>query len=77
MTPIDITFSHSQVHRLGKVGMGRLLAAILVADLAQAETAWLATYSAARRIAVKRWKSLRDAQLIKQELEFLRCSSAC
>ena len=46
-----------------------------IASLAYAETALLSTYSATGHIPIKSWKSLRDARVVKQDLDY-SCGAA-
>lgn len=60
--------------RLGVV-MGAALAGWLVSPAALAEGAWLNMQSLAVHVPVKSWKTLRDARIVKQDLDY-SCGAA-
>lgn len=54
---------------------GLVCLAVLASAAVHAETAWLATHSLSGQVPVKSWKALRDAEVVKQNLDY-SCGAA-
>lgn len=54
---------------------GLVCLAVLASAAVHAETAWLATHSLSGQVPVKSWKALREAEVVKQNLDY-SCGAA-